>query len=173
MQSASTRRNQHYAKVKTKVLQSNGHAVSRFALFARRVSQANTNGSNQDIRIGRASKSQAQIAGVSVNGITRAACDAFISGDEFTRQNMHVHHNGDGDISRMYLHGNMIASRDCQTVRITLAGWPTPTTRARLNGLLELLHINKRLYQHKKAQYIGNSLTQTSREITAYEWIQL
>ena len=108
-----------------------------------------------------------------MNGITRAACDAFISGEEITRQNMHVHHNGNGQISRMYLHGNLIAERDGQTVRITLAGWPTPTTRARLNGLLELLHVNRRIYQHRNAQYIGNCLTQESREITAHEWLKL
>ena len=103
--------------------------------------------------------------------ITRLACDAFVNGNDMTRANMHVHH--DGDVSRMYLHGNKIAERDGQTVRITLAGWPTPTTRERLNGLLECLHINYRIYQHKHAQYVGSILTQDTREVDSHEWLTL
>ena len=108
-----------------------------------------------------------------MRAITRDACDAFINEREFSRENMAVHHNDNGETSRMYLFGNLIAKRDGQQVRITLAGHPTATTRDRLNGLLELLHINKHVYQHKHAQYLGNSFTQEAREITAYEWLKL
>jgi hypothetical protein len=108
-----------------------------------------------------------------VNALTRDACAAFIAGADFTRGNMHCHHNNGGQTSRMFLFGNLIAERDGKIVRVTLAGWPTVTTRARLNGLLELLNINRRFYQDKKSQYFTNTVAHTSREITAHEWVQL
>ncbi len=86
---------------------------------------------------------------------------------------MHVHHNDGGKTSRMYLHGNLIAERDNQQVRVTLAGWPTPTTRARLNGLLDSLNLNRRIYQRNMSQYFGSTIDQTEREITAHEWLKL
>jgi hypothetical protein len=86
---------------------------------------------------------------------------------------MHVHHNGNGSTSRMYLFGKLIAERDGDMLRVTLAGYPTDTTRDRLNGLFELLNLNRRVYQHKRAQYFSNTAAQTTREITAHEWLKL
>jgi hypothetical protein len=108
-----------------------------------------------------------------VRKITRDACNAFINGVEFTRENMHVHHNGDGATSRMYLFGKLIAERDGDTLRVTLAGFPTDTTRDRLNGLFQLLNLNRRIYQHQHAQYFANTCDQSAREITAHEWLKL
>ena len=108
-----------------------------------------------------------------LNNITRDAAAAFISGAEFERENMHVHHNDGGRVSRLFLFGNLIAERNRDSIRVTLAGWPTTTTRARLNGLLELLNINRRFYQLRKVQYFGSTINNTAREISAHEWLKL
>lgn len=39
----------------------------------------------------------------------------------------------------LYLFGNKIAYIIAGTLYLTFAGWPTPTTRERLNGLLEVI----------------------------------
>lgn len=43
-----------------------------------------------------------------------------------------------GAFIRVYLHGNLIAEfpKGQRIMRLTLAGWNTPTTRSRLNALL-------------------------------------
>ena len=108
--------------------------------------------------------------------ITRDACDAFIHGRDFARDNTTVLHNG---ITRMYLHGNCIAQYnpgeipEQREIKITLAGWPTPTTRERLNGVLESLHLNLRIYQRNHAQFIGSTINDYERELNAFEWVTL
>lgn len=61
--------------------------------------------------------------------ITRDMLNAFMERRTWQRDNTHV----DGD--RIYLHGNLIAERRESGLWITLAGWPTRTTRDRLNAL--------------------------------------
>ena len=39
---------------------------------------------------------------------------------------------------RLYLHGNLIAEHRVDGVWITNAGWPTPTTKDRLNAINEV-----------------------------------
>ena len=91
--------------------------------------------------------------------ISKLAAQAFLHGKSFHMSNTVVQ-NETGTIF-MYLHGNRIAMRELavdgiSTVRITLAGWATPTTRERLNGLLQTLGADAGLYQSKHVQYIGN-----------------
>jgi hypothetical protein len=46
------------------------------------------------------------------------------------------------------LHGNKIAEKVTESrIRVTLAGWNTPTTRERVNGILETFGINARFSQ--------------------------
>lgn len=53
------------------------------------------------------------------------------------------------------LHGNLIAVLTDQRLRFTLAGWPTPTTRSRINALLrEFIHANARVYQTAGRQFV-------------------
>ena len=97
--------------------------------------------------------------------ITRLAADAFINGRNFSRQNMTVSHNV-GNVALMYLHGNLIAERASDGVlRMTLAGWNTPTTRERLNGLLEVMNIDGCFYQKNFEPYFDG------REISSDEWV--
>lgn len=68
------------------------------------------------------------------------------------------------DGTSLFLHGNEIA-RHTPTpmggVWITLAGWPSPTTKERLNGLLGVLGLKGGpsyvgIHQKKGVQYLGS-----------------
>jgi hypothetical protein len=68
--------------------------------------------------------------------ITRQACEAFIARKNFQSGNTST------DGRSLYLHGNRIASRlngNSDIFLISDAGWRTPTTRERLNGLIDCL----------------------------------
>ena len=71
--------------------------------------------------------------------ITQEAVRAFYSGDELTKSNMFV------TSQQMYLHGNLIAKIEDGDLFITTAGWSTPTTKERLNGLSGV-HVNTKAY---------------------------
>ena len=66
--------------------------------------------------------------------ITRQAIDAFQRGQYFSSGNTMVEVEGNVNL---YLHNNLIASWNpiLGTLRVTSAGWPTMTTKERLNGL--------------------------------------
>ena len=58
----------------------------------------------------------------------------------------------------LFLHDNAIAWKEKDgTIAMTLAGWPTPTTRERLNGLCELA-IGKRPFsqEHHDQRFNGD-----------------
>jgi hypothetical protein len=73
----------------------------------------------------------------------------------------------------VYLHGNHIAAiQDDGQVRVTLAGWPTPTTRSRVNALLrEFAPRNAHVYQAKGSQYYSQG--GVAEEIGASEWVSV
>jgi hypothetical protein len=61
------------------------------------------------------------------------------------------------DGTTLTLHGNLIAQRMPDgSIMATLAGWPTVTTRERLNGLCDLLGLCKGFRQSKFVQYYGD-----------------
>ena len=61
--------------------------------------------------------------------ITREVVNAFIQGYNLDKANMKVS-NG-----KMYLHDNLIAINNGDSISITNAGWKSNTTKERLNGL--------------------------------------
>lgn len=80
--------------------------------------------------------------------VTRDVCKAFIDGTARAVGNTST----DGNV--LLLHGNCIARRlDDGRVLMTLAGWPTVTTRERLNGLCELLDLGRPFHQKRHDQY--------------------
>ena len=86
--------------------------------------------------------------------ITNDAVAAFMKGKPFSRGNTTV--TNDGDLVVLSLHGNAIArhSNEPASMSITLAGWPTPTTRERLNGIPGV-HV----WQKDGKQYLNNTLS--------------
>lgn len=87
--------------------------------------------------------------------VTQNTVNAFIAGTPYAEGNTTVSINAYGAVC-LELHGNLIAIRHAdgpQETEITHAGRPTPTTRDRLNGLLQTLG-NKGIYQKKGVWYI-------------------
>jgi hypothetical protein len=92
--------------------------------------------------------------------VTRETCEAFLAHETKsvgnTVTNGHV----------LLLHGNTIAQHNADgSIVVTLAGWPSVTTRERLNGLCHLLGLGGGFSQRKFEQFYG------SQPITANEWI--
>ena len=87
--------------------------------------------------------------------ISQLAARAFIAGRKFNRDNTSVRlfPTIAGEMTELYLHGNVIARNRNGKMQLTLAGWPTMTTRERLNTLLSELNSNIRFYQRKHDQF--------------------
>ena len=68
--------------------------------------------------------------------ITTDAINAFMNGENFSRDNTSVSVNSFGDVVLM-LHGNQIAQKRKieNDLQISNAGWFSTTTKERLNGL--------------------------------------
>lgn len=103
--------------------------------------------------------------------ITAQAAARFMQGTSWANGNTAVSVTlADGEpITTMYLHNNTIAIAKDGMLYLTLAGWGTPTTRERLNGLLQTLGYNPALQfsQHRGGQYFEGT------EIEAGQWIKL
>ena len=87
--------------------------------------------------------------------ITQDAAIAFAWDRNFKRANTEVRVSPGG--TQLLLHDNIIAARfkgGTQRVVYTMAGWGTPTTRERLNGLLQYLGHTTRVYQDKHEQFV-------------------
>ena len=86
--------------------------------------------------------------------ISKEAAAALIAGTNYFNSNTRVE---DGV---MYLHGNAIAVSEPYGKRgayaITLAGWPTTTTKERINTLLDMLGAPYRLCTIKGQVYAYN-----------------
>ena len=83
--------------------------------------------------------------------ITKDICKALQSGKPCTRSNTYT------DGTKVFLHNNLIAFKRDNGLSISLAGWPTPTTRERINGLLKFFYADDdlRIYQKYGDQYIS------------------
>lgn len=67
--------------------------------------------------------------------ITQSAYQAFIHKKPFAKSNTAVQVSEDGSVVKLLLHDNVIAKQVNGTLSITSAGWPTNTTKDRLNAL--------------------------------------
>ena len=111
--------------------------------------------------------------------ITYDAARAFIEGQNFCRGNTCVIYTKFCNERSLRLHGNEIATYSWGNnptevdgrsyLLITLAGWPTTTTRDRLNGLLTELGKREGVWQHKHEQYYGTH--KANKIISSSEWI--
>ena len=91
--------------------------------------------------------------------ITEKIVYAFMTEKNFKLSNSEV--KNDGVLTKLYLFNNKIAVKENSTgkVKITLAGYPTNTTRERLNGLP-----NCRIIQKDFTQYLNGE------KINSYDW---
>lgn len=73
----------------------------------------------------------------------------------------------DGD--NIYLHGNRIAWRNKDgSISMTLAGWPSTTTRERLNGLCERVMGTRSWHQKNYKQFFDDIQVSDSAIITVH-----
>lgn len=82
--------------------------------------------------------------------ISELAAFAFQNNTEFSQGATAVLKSRDGRIT-MLLHGCVIARIENGVTSVTLAGWPTPTTRDRLNAIDGVT-----VKQSKGVQYIND-----------------
>ena len=72
--------------------------------------------------------------------ITEESISAFYNKSKLKKQNMNVFYDRYDHTSRMLLHNNCIATFDHynKQLKISSCGWFTPTTKERLNALLNV-----------------------------------
>lgn len=83
--------------------------------------------------------------------ITRSAYQAFIHKKPFAKSNTTVRVSEDGSEVQLLLHNNVIAKRVNGVLSIRTAGWPTATTKERLNSLPGV-----RIHQAKGVWYLND-----------------
>jgi hypothetical protein len=81
--------------------------------------------------------------------VEEEVCTAFVLGESKTMGNT----TSTGDT--LSLHGNVIAKRENGRIYATLAGWPTPATRSRLNALCNIMGFRRGFWQEQGHQYFG------------------
>ena len=83
--------------------------------------------------------------------VTETTVRAFLNG---TKKKVG---NTSTDGTRLMLHGNVIAKKVNDKILITDAGWQSPTTKERLNGLLDILG-KTRIHQKDFVWYRGQEV---------------
>ena len=99
--------------------------------------------------------------------ITKESAKAFVNFKPYKKDNTEVAikygYSPLDEIARFYLHGNCIAEinrsklpecRGLKSIEIDLCGWHTPTTRERINGILDALHYDFKIAQRNHEQVL-------------------
>lgn len=81
--------------------------------------------------------------------VTLGICSAFLAKTPSTKSNSYT------DGRTLFLYGNAIAKHTEKGIMVTDAGYPTSTTKERLNGLAEL-RFNKRPFHTQDHQLRDN-----------------
>lgn len=105
--------------------------------------------------------------------ITEQAALAFKAGRPFSSGNTRVEVDLFRPVKRvgLFLHDNLIAHQTDDVLLLTLAEWPTPTTRERLNGLLIVLDRPEGFWQKNHCQYFGTR--NRNVECDPSEWVRV
>lgn len=73
------------------------------------------------------------------------------------------------DGQRLYLHGHLIAERrEDGSIWGTLAGWPTVTTRSRLNAIADMVPFARRVNQRNGFQWVDDDML-----LDSDQWYQI
>jgi len=103
--------------------------------------------------------------------ITKESSEAFVNFQEYFKSNTRVsiikqfeQGRPENECAYFYLHGNLIARMTKQigslypegleSIEIDLCGWHTPTTRERINGILDALGYDFRIAQRNYEQVL-------------------
>lgn len=87
--------------------------------------------------------------------IEKEMADAIRNKRNWGGGNTVVTHDAGGMRCRVYLHGNLIAVIDylTKTARLSSARWRTPTTKSRLNAVMESIGLKGGIAQRNKVWY--------------------
>ena len=109
--------------------------------------------------------------------ISTDAARAFCNNRKFSRDNTQVRTSttiGDQPMTELILHGHVIARRRNGQLFVTLAGWPTPTTKSRLNALFAEYNKSIRFFQQDFEQYLGSFVGhQWTRPVDSRSWYKV
>ena len=75
---------------------------------------------------------------------------------DWKQDNTEVAYYSGHDISRVYLHNNLIAEIGPTYVQLFDGGWQTPTTKSRLNAILKAHGVDGEYIFQKKGQWFLN-----------------
>ena len=95
--------------------------------------------------------------------IEEQMCNAVTNKNDWRKDNTEVMYSPSRDVSCVYLHKNLIATIDNNSVEIYDGGWQTNTTKSRLNALIRGLAdgYNQCVYQHKFEWFIRDDWNDT------------
>ena len=108
--------------------------------------------------------------------IAQDAARAFCSNRKFSRDNTQVRTStaiGGKSMTELILHGNVIARRRNGQLFVTLAGWPTPTTKSRLNAILLECDRKAQFFQQNHEQYLGSYVNTWTIQIDSRSWYKV
>ena len=90
--------------------------------------------------------------------IERLMIAAIQDKKDWRKDNTEVLYSPSRDVSCVYLHKNLIATIDANSVEIYDGGWRTNTTKSRLNAIINALcdGVNQSVYQHKFEWFIDD-----------------
>ena len=88
--------------------------------------------------------------------IEQQMCSAVINKNDWRKDNTEVMYSPSRDVCCVYLHKNLIATIDNNSVEIYDGGWQTVTTKSRLNAIINTLcdGVNQGVYQRDFDWYI-------------------
>ena len=88
--------------------------------------------------------------------IERQMCSAIVNKNDWHKDNTEVMYSPSRDVCCVYLHKNLIATIDNNSVEIYDGGWQSVTTKSRLNAIINTLcdGYNQGIFQKKFEWFI-------------------
>lgn len=102
------------------------------------------------------------------NKISKAAAQAFIERRPFRRDNTEVVASPSCSVLKLY--GHVIGENsEARGINLTMAGWGTMTTAARLNAVTLALGLGIRWYRKNWEWYYGDKVLESTNEVVEVE----
>ena len=98
--------------------------------------------------------------------IEREMCSAVINKNDWRKDNTEVLYSPSRDVCCVYLHKNLIATIDNNSVEVYDGGWQTNTTKSRLNAIINGLCDGRMfgIFQRNFDWYIRDGVVTTEFE---------